>query len=279
VNSIDPNKLERNPYKACSPVYPYNFIRTNTIFGVIHGAGGYTAWEDKHPAYIAVSGPGNGTNVDDFYGPEINSNSANFIPLPNMTVQACSPLPDQAAVTAGDDYTGSFQNIQCYDSLKVQGIVNEIDGKTHDGSASAPVPAILGMNFQAVSVGQKLIYQDATTVPSGYSINGGYLDAQATPSPSLYQEIVYVDHAIGQMIDELKKQGLFDSTLIVVSAKHGQSPIIQRAFSQSRVTARLTTARRLPLFLAQPTCRTPNSTRSARPRMTSRCSGFRHPLA
>ena len=32
----------------CDPVYPWNFIRDNTIFGVIHGAGGYTAWADKH---------------------------------------------------------------------------------------------------------------------------------------------------------------------------------------------------------------------------------------
>ncbi len=225
ANSIDTTKLERDPMKNCAPVQPYNFVRTNTIFGVIHKAGGYTAWEDKHPAYIAVAGPGDGTNVDDFYGPEINSNSANYIPLPNMTVQNCSPLPDQAAVAAGDDYTGSFQNIQCYDSLKVQGIVNEIDGKTHNGSASAKVPNIFGMNFQAVSIGQKLIYQDATTVPAGYSITGGYLDAQGTPSPSLLQEIIYIDHSIGLMVAELQKQGLSDSTMIVIGAKHGQSPI------------------------------------------------------
>ncbi|HZP45800.1 MAG TPA: alkaline phosphatase family protein [Candidatus Binataceae bacterium] len=225
VNSIDSTRLVRDPFNNCNPVWPYNFVRVNTIFGVISAAGGYTAWEDKHPAYIAVAGPGTGATVNDFYAPEINSNSANFIPLPNMTVMNCSPLPDQAAVAAGDDYTGSFQNIQCYDSLKVQGIINEIDGKTHDGSAAAPVPTIFGMNFQAVSVGQKLIYQDSTSVPPGYSITGGYLDSLGTPSPSLYQEITYVDTMIGKMVAELKKQGLLDSTLIVITAKHGQSPI------------------------------------------------------
>lgn len=225
LNSIDPNKLERDPYQGCAPVYPYNFVRTNTIMGVIHGAGGYTAWEDKHPAYVAVAGPGDGTNLDDFYGPEINSNSANFVPLPDMTVQSCVPLPDQAAVAAGDDYTGSFQNIQCYDSLKVQGIINEIDGKTHNGLASAPVPTVMGMNFQAVSIGEKLIYQDGATVPPGYSITGGYLDAQGTPSPSLFQEIVYADNSVGLMVAELKKQNLYNSTLIIISAKHGQGPI------------------------------------------------------
>jgi hypothetical protein len=53
-------------------VYPWNFIRTNTIFGVVHAAGGYTAWIDKHPSYAFVAGPG-GTSVNDFYAPEVDS--------------------------------------------------------------------------------------------------------------------------------------------------------------------------------------------------------------
>ena len=68
------------------PVYPWNFVRTNTIFGVVHKAGGYTAWSDKHPAYSSVSGPGNGTNVDDYYSPEINSIPVALPSVPN-------PLP------------------------------------------------------------------------------------------------------------------------------------------------------------------------------------------
>jgi hypothetical protein len=223
LNSIDSTRLPRDPFNNCTPVFPFNFIRTNTIFGVIHAAGGHTAWADKHPAYIAVAGPGDGSNLDDFYGPEINSTASNYVPLPNMTVMNCSPnLPDMAA--AADDYTGSFQNIQCYDSLKVQAILNQIDGKTHNGSASAPVPQIFGMNFQAVSIGQKLVYQHGS-VASGYSTTGGYLDSTGTPSPSLFQEIHFVDHSIGLMVAELKKQGILNQTLIVIGAKHGQSPI------------------------------------------------------
>jgi hypothetical protein len=224
ANSIDPTRLPRDPFNKCLPVSPYNFVRTNTIFGVIHAAGGYTAWADKHPAYIAVSGPGDGTNVSDFYGPEINSDSANFIPLPNMSVMNCKTLPDQVAAGKHDDYTGSFQNIQCYDSLKVQAIVNQIDGKTHNGGNSASMPQIFGMNFQAVSIGQKLVYQHGK-VANGYSTTGGYLDSIGTPSPSLYQEITFVDHSIGLMISELSKQGRLNDTLIIVGAKHGQSPI------------------------------------------------------
>ena len=231
ADAIDSNKLERDPAHNCDPVFPYNFVRTNTIFGVIHKAGGRTAWSDKHAAYIAVSGPGDGKNVDDFYSPEINSNSANFatqapsqLALPACLKNGAPFLPDQLAVAADDDYTGSFQNIQCYDGLKVMAILNEIDGKRHDGSGHVRVPNILGMNFQAVSIGEKLVYQHGT-VATGYSASGGYLDSVGTPSDSLYQEILFIDNSIGLMVSELKKRHLADSTLIVITAKHGQSPI------------------------------------------------------
>jgi hypothetical protein len=131
-------------------------------------------------------------------------------------------------VAAGDDYTGSFLNIQCYDGLKVNAILNEIDKKNHDGTAPAPEPAIFGMNFQAVSIGQKLIYTRNGGVPPmtpTYSAKGGYLDSIGTPSPSLFQEIKFIDTSIGKMVTELTNQGELDSTLIIITAKHGQSPI------------------------------------------------------
>ncbi|MGO9062536.1 MAG: alkaline phosphatase family protein [Candidatus Binataceae bacterium] len=210
---INPNYLPRDPKNGCAPVYPHNFIRVNTIFEVVKETGGYTAWSDKHPAYEWTKGP-SGQGVNDFYGPEINSTPVN---MPQVKIMKCNPLPDKTAVTASDDYTTSFENIQCYDSLKVQAILNQIDGRTHDGSAAAPVPNLFGMNFQAVSVGQKLV-EHGTTV-------GGYKDALGTPSSSLLSEIEFVDGSIGRMLNELKVRGLLNSTLIVISAKHGQSPI------------------------------------------------------
>jgi hypothetical protein len=89
IASIDQNKLPRDPAHGCAPVYPWNFVRANTIFGVVHATGGYTAWSDKHPSYSSVSGPGKGTNVDDYYSPEINSN---VVALPG--VPGCSPVRD-----------------------------------------------------------------------------------------------------------------------------------------------------------------------------------------
>ena len=206
---INPDYLPRDPTKSCRPVYPHNYIRVNTMFEVVKNHGGYTAWSDKHPAYDFYNGP-SGKGVNDLYSPEINSH---VIPLPN--VAGCEAIPDTGAdLTA---WTNSFANIRCYDSIKVNALLNEVNGKTHDGSSSAPVPNVFGMNFQAVSVGQKLVEKNVGT--------GGYLDSIGTPSPNLLQEIQFVDASIGKFVNQLKAQGLYDSTMIVITAKHGQSPI------------------------------------------------------
>lgn len=210
---INTDYLPRDPKNGCTPVWPHNYLKVNTIFEVVKAAGGYTAWTDKHPAYEFSKGP-SGQGVNDFFGPEINSTPVN---LPNIKNLTCTPLPDQTAVTSSDDYTTSFQNIQCYDGLKVQAILNQINGSTHDGTSTARIPNLFGMNFQAVSVGQKLVEHGTTA--------GGYLDAVGTPSPSLLSEIQFVDNSIGQMVIALSNQGLSNSTLIIISAKHGQSAI------------------------------------------------------
>jgi hypothetical protein len=234
VNAIDPARLPRDPYTpdaangGCAPVYPWNFIRANTIYGVIHAAGGYTAWSDKHAVYAAVSGP-TGTsipsNVDDYYSPEVNSNAIALAGVTTADGLACSVgNPATPPDNNGGDWTTSFQNIRCYDQLKVNAILNEIDGRTHLGHSPAPVPDIFGMNFQAVSVGQKLIENGVG--------KGGYTDAAGTVSDNLKTEIAFVDDAVGQMVAELKKQGLLATTLIIITAKHGQSPIDPNRFQE-----------------------------------------------
>jgi hypothetical protein len=217
--SIDPAKLPRDPKNGCAPVYPWNFVRTNTIFGVVHRAGGYTAWSDKHASYLSVSGPGDGTNVDDYYAPEVNSAPVNLPGVITPEGMSCAIVPDSTQLGS---YTDSFKNIQCNDTLKVNAVLNEIDGKTHNGKSAAPVPSLLGMNFQAVSVGQKLIEKTVGT--------GGYLDAYGTPSDLLLGEFKFVDDSIGEMVSHLKKQGLLDSTLVIITAKHGQAPIDPNRF-------------------------------------------------
>ena len=230
---LDPNNLPRakDAKGNCKPVFPHEFIQVNTIFEVIRAAGGYTAWSDKHAGYASVSGP-TGTNqpsnVDDYYSPEVNSLQ---IALPGLKTAALTPgasFDCGTLVPNGDDWTTDFDAIKCNDQLKVNAVLNQIHGRTHLGASKAPVPVIFGMNFQAVSVGQKLIEPKSAVRTDANS--GGYEDAAGTPRPKMLAEIQYVDAAIGQMVDALKHEGLLDSTTIIITAKHGQSPIDPNRF-------------------------------------------------
>jgi hypothetical protein len=218
--AIDPNQLPGQKVSGiCTPLWPHNFIRTNTIFGVLHRHRLQTAWSDKHPAYDIINGDdpdtqpvnGPGTNVDDFFAPEINSDlSAANIALIH-SVGLSSTAPDPTPVT-GLDFTGTIPGVEWYDGIKVQATLNQINGLDHTGKTRLGTPALLGMNFQAVSVGQKLKCC-------------GYKDPAATPSDGLANAIAFVDTSIGQMIRALHSRGLTEKTLVIISAKHGQSAI------------------------------------------------------
>jgi hypothetical protein len=204
LDKIDPTALPRvkNHLGECVPLFPHNAIRTNTIFEVVKSKGGHTAWADKHPAYDLVNGP-SGTGVNDLYTPEITN-------------------------VGGFDATASVDCTVVNDEKKVAAIINEIHGLKHDGSSGMGVPMVFGMNFQAVSVGQKLAHDNSdgscpASIHTGQK--GGYLDGAGTPTPVLAYGLQKTDEALGDMIQALKQRNLYDSTLFIVSAKHGQSPI------------------------------------------------------
>jgi hypothetical protein len=182
-DGINPESLPLDPRKGCTPVFPHSYVRVNNIFEVVKQSGRRTAWSDKHPAYEFLNGP-SGKGVDDLFTPEIRS-----------TIKA-----------------RSVSKTEVYDDIKVAAILHEIAGKDHTGVHTVGVPAIFGMNFQAVSMGQKMA-------------GNGYLDGNGTPSPGLLDALDHTDQSIGQMIDALKTSGLYDSTLIIVTAKHGDGPI------------------------------------------------------
>ena len=213
IASIDPRKLSRDPQADCAPVYPWNFVRTNTIFSVVHKAGGYTAWIDKHASYSFVAGPG-GTGLDDYFSPEVDSNVVALPGIKTSEGASCATIRDTAGSLSS--WTNSFANIQCYDALKVNALLNQIAGKTHNGKA-AKVPAIFGMNFQSVYIGES-VYEPNVG-------KGGYANAAAVPSAELLKEIEFVDASIGDIVNGLKDAGIYDDTLIILTAKHGASPI------------------------------------------------------
>jgi arylsulfatase A-like enzyme len=203
---LDPDHMQRHiVYGQCVPVYPHEYVRTNTIFEIIKTAGMRTVWSDKHPAYEDLAGP-SGRGLDELFAPEINSQDT----------------LDPGAQT-GDDYTTSYTGVRTYDALKVDAVVNWIDGYNSTRTEHPGVPAIFGMNFQAVSVGQKLA--KSGDADADKTLTGGYVGGNAVPGTALTLQLEFVDMSLGRMVAALAAQHLTDETLIIISAKHGQSPI------------------------------------------------------
>jgi hypothetical protein len=206
LDVIDPRQLPVNP-RTCEPIYPNQYLKVNTVFEVAHQHGLRTAWSDKHPAYQILSGP-SGTGVDEFFTPEVNS-SAN----PNAPTDSSQP-----------DWTKDNLSTQKYDSYKVQAVINWINGLRHDGTGNPGTPAIFGMNFQSVSTGQKLPTSMTQGDLSG-NATGGYLPDGATPGPVLSNALNFVDQSLRSLVASLANRGLLKRTAIILSAKHGQSPM------------------------------------------------------
>ena len=178
---IDEKKLPRDPKNNCQPVWPHAYLRTNTVFDVVTAAGKTAAWLDKHPAYDILKGR-NGKGLADFYAPEI-------------------------AAGAQDH---DVRKTEVNDDLRVAALVNQINGLDHTGARKIAVPAVFGLNFQAVSVGQKY---------------AGYTDGAFTPSADLAEGLAHTDRSLGTIVAALKAAGLYDKTLLILASKHGNSPV------------------------------------------------------
>jgi Type I phosphodiesterase / nucleotide pyrophosphatase len=181
---IDPAKLPLDPKHGCAPVYPHAFLRVNTVFEVAYQAGMRTAWADKHPSYEMVNGP-SGRGVDDLFTPELAASGANH----------------------------DLKAAEGFDDLKINAVLNEINGRDHTGAKSVDTPALFGTSLQAFSMGQKL---------------AGYTDELGTPSASLLESLRHTDQSIGKLLTALRRRNLENSTLVIITAKHGESPMDPR---------------------------------------------------
>jgi hypothetical protein len=159
-------------------------------------------------------------SIDDFFGPEIDSQAVepNGVPYP-----------------VDDSWTADNAATKQYDSYKVQAVINWINGYEHSGKGpKVGTPAIYGMNFQTVSTAEKLKSSPAVLIgpnaqgkyTEGPSLVGGYVtvDGQQVPGPLLQSALTYVNDALQRMADTIQADGEADSTAIILTAKHGQSP-------------------------------------------------------
>ena len=198
---IDPAQLPVDP-ASCTGVYPHAYLKVNTVFEVAKAHGLHTAWSDKHAAYDIINGR-SGTGVDDLFVPEING-----------------LLPADLG-PSGDDFTKDNLNTQFYDSLKVTAVLRWAAGRNHDGSPNhAGAPAIYGLNFQSVSTAQKLNFSHVAG-DAGATALGGYTSAGTIPGPVVASALDFVDASLGRIKAAIDAR----DTVLIVSAKHGQSPL------------------------------------------------------
>ena len=112
-----------------------------------------------------------------------------------------------------------------YDAGRAAVVKNWIDGYDQTRTNHVAVPGIIMMNYQAVNIGEKV---------------GGYVDAAGTPSASLQTAMDFVDGSIGGLLAELDAQHLTTSTTVIVTAKHGQTPVdlsLRRAIDPALIDA------------------------------------------
>jgi hypothetical protein len=176
---IDPDKLPRDAAKGCTPVYPHQLMRVNTVFEVVKAAGRRTAWIDQHEMYNdLLRGPSGGGLVES-------------IALERKGVPQ------------------SLEGFMGQDGRRVDLLLRQIRGQDASGKAVG-APAVFGMGFISFGAVQK---------------SAGYKDGDATLTEPLKEALDFVDGSVGRVVAELKARKLYDSTMIVLTAKHGQSPI------------------------------------------------------
>jgi Sulfatase len=187
----------------------------NTFPSFDEGGSIYPGGVDKNPALIMNLSP----------HPQSGLNPATYPVNPNGV-----PYPVDGAWT--DDNAATKQ----YDSYKVQAVINWINGYMHSGKGpKVGTPAIYGMNFQTVSTAEKLKSSPAVLIgpnkdgryTEGPPLRGGYItvDGQQVPGPLLQSALNYVNAALQRMADTIQADGEADSTAIILTAKHGQSPL------------------------------------------------------
>jgi hypothetical protein len=117
--------------------------------------------------------------------------------------------PELAASGASHD----VKKAEIFDDKKIEAVLNEINGKDHTGTKDAPTPSLFGTSLQAFSMGQKL---------------GGYTNEIGTPGDVLSETLQHTDASIGKLLQALRQRHLEDSTLVIVTSKHGESPMDPR---------------------------------------------------
>lgn len=176
----------------CVLVYLYNYVKINMVFEVVKVGvlNVCIVWVDKYVwGYDWLNG-WLGIGVDDLMCIEIN--------LIDLVINIV--------------YIDVYLYIVCFDNLYVQVLINQIGGCDLIGMKIVLVLMLFGMNFQMLSVVQKVL------VVKG----GGYFDVDFMLNGQVVNVIMYVDDVIGYVVVVLKQVNLYLLMVVIVMLKYGQ---------------------------------------------------------
>lgn len=193
----------------CRRLTPFNYTRCNTIFEVVQQAGHVTAFSEKEVApFELLRGP-SGKGVTDLYNIESNAND----PFPPFT----------AASPGKDNLTKEVTRTVLFDAEHMKAVLNWVQGKSGDGQSTLKsVPKLFGSSFQSLSAAQKYTSGSDPSLVGGYTVDGS---GKVTPNTGIQYALQKLDDQLGLLVAALKAKNLYDTTLIAIGGKHGQSPI------------------------------------------------------
>ena len=96
------------------------------------------------------------------------------------------------------------------DDKRMRALLNNIAGKDHTGTRVIGIPKLMGVTLITVNVAQKI---------------AGYKNTDAAPSAGVTQAMDYLDGQMGRITAALRQAGIEDTTAIILTAKHGNTPI------------------------------------------------------
>jgi predicted AlkP superfamily pyrophosphatase or phosphodiesterase len=117
---------------------------------------------------------------------------------------------DESVALERKGTTQDFAGFTAQDGRRVELLLNQIRGMDTSGKRQVGVPRAFGMGFVSFGALQK---------------SEGYQDANGTPGPKMLETLDRIDAALTRIVGELKAQQLWDSTLLILTSKHGQSPV------------------------------------------------------
>jgi hypothetical protein len=179
---------------TCQPVYPHQYLRVNTIFEVARAAGLRTAWSTSTSRTRSSTVP--------------PATASRISSRPRSTAARPRPLHRRL-----DDRQRAHPAVRQLQGPGHPQRNQRLRPQRHDQGRYA---GDLRDELQTVSTAEKL------PIPDGFA--GGYLADGVTPGPLLSRALDYINTQIEAMQNAIKHAGLQRSTVIVLSAKHGQSP-------------------------------------------------------